>query len=144
MRRLAAAAALVLVAGCAPASSPDLGIEALFERFERAFAGGEAAALDGLYPDDWALVTFPGEPRRSIRGRELRRRLAGLFRGRAPVSWRDLPGSIRFSPDGQSLLFLAEWTSLAPGTDRLVVERVRIGLERSPGWRIRELTMWTR
>lgn len=140
---------LVIFAGCAPPTPRGLAVEEVFARFEAAFGEGDAEALDGLYPEGWALVTLAGEPRRSLEGRELRRRLAGLFRGRAPADWRDLPGSIRFSPDGDYLLFLAEWTSLAPGTDRLVVEQVRVGLEReaepgSAGWSIRELTIWTR
>lgn len=149
MRGLALAAIAALVFGCASPSPPVTGVEEVFLRFERAFGEGDAESLDGLYPDGWALVTLAGEPRRSLEGRELRRRLAALFRSRAPVSWEDRPGSIGLSSDGNSLLFLAEWTSLAPGTDRLVVERVRVGLERveSPrptGWRIRELTVWTR
>ena len=51
------------------------------------------------------------------------------------------------------MFFTAEWTSLAIGTDRLLVERFRIGLERvgepgpperGPVWQIREFTAWTR
>ncbi len=155
-----AAHVLVVVAGCGPLAPTEIGTEEIFRRFEAAFGQADAAALEGLYPPDWALLAFPDESRRSVRGRELRRRLSGLFRARAPVAWRELPGSIRFTPDRSYLLFIAEWTSFAIGTDRLVEERLRVGLERigvgdSPGlpdpldsnpsaWRIREITIWTR
>ena len=164
MRRRLCALALGLAAaagaGCGPTAPVEIGTGEIFGKFEAAFGRGEAGALEGLYPFDWALVALAGEPRRSLEGRELRRQLMGLFRRRVPVGWRELPGSIRFSPDRGYLVFVGEWTSLALGTDRLVVERLRVGLERNAGeerrglpgpletvsstWQIRELTIWTR
>lgn len=144
-----AVAAAAAGAGCSPEAAPAGTLAEALGRFRGAFETGDASRLDGLYPTGWALVAFPGESPGSVSGAALRRRLSRLFRDRAPLAWRERPGSIRQSPDGGYVLFSPDWTSMAIGEDRLLVERFRVGLERVPGaegdrWRIRELTAWTR
>lgn len=140
--------------GCFPPDAPPADLDDALGRFRRAFEEGNASHLDGLYPSGWALVSFSGESRRSRTGAGLERRLARLFRDRAPVAYEERPRSILRSEDGGQVLFVPEWTSMEIGTDRLVVERFRIGLERTattdgprrgtPGWQIREFTAWAR
>ena len=138
---------------CAPALPPPEDLEAILGRFRLAFEEVDASHLDGLYPSGWALVALSGETRRSASGDELRRGLERFFRHRTPISYEERPPSIRRSADGDYLLFVPEWTSMATGTDRYLVEAFRIGLERvaaAPGaraparWQIREFTAWTR
>ena len=147
------AGALVGSAPCAPALSPPADLEEILGRFRRAFEGADASHLEGLYPSGWALVAFAGESRRSASGQELRRGLDRFFGGRTPISYAERPRSIRRSADGGYVLFVPEWTSMATGTDRYVVEAFRIGLEQAapgaggnpqPRWQIREFTAWTR
>lgn len=148
----ALAGLLVLAAGgaaCAREPAPAETLTDALGRFREAFETADASRLDGLYPAGWALVAFPGESPGSVGGAALRRRLARLFRDRAPLAWQERPGSILQSPDGGYVLFSPDWTSMAIGEDRLLVERFRLGLERvsgtgPPRWRIRELTVWTR
>ena len=138
---------------CAPAPPPADNLEEILGRFRRAFEQADASHLEGLYPSGWALVAFAGETRRSATGDELRRGLERLFRNRTPISYEERPRSIRLSADGGYVLFVPEWTSMATGTDRYVVEAFRIGLEQAPAvptqtpsyrWEIREFTAWTR
>ena len=144
--------AILAFALCAPAPPPD-DLEEILGRFRRAFEEADAGHLEGLYPAGWALVAFAGETRRSTTGDELRRRLERLFRTRTPISYQERPRSIRRSADGGYVLFVPEWTSMTTGTDRHVVEALRIGIERAPvtrnedsahRWVIREFTAWTR
>lgn len=151
---LAAALALPLAllgsCGCgAGGPAPPETLEEALGRLREAFERGDAARLDGLYPDDWAVAAFAGEPAGSAAGPELRRRLARLFRDRAPLAWRERPDSIHHAPDGNYVLLSPEWTSMVLGEDRMLTERFRIGLERvtseaGSGWRLRELSVWTR
>ena len=137
---------------CAPAPPPPDNLEGILGRFREAFEQVDASTLDGLYPSGWALVAFAGETRRSATGEELRRGLERLFRNRSPISYAERPRSIRRAADGGYVLFVPEWTSMATGTDRYIVEAFRIGLERvatprepgTPRWEIREFTVWTR
>lgn len=138
---------------CSPAPPPTDDLEEILGRFRRAFEHADASHLEGLYPSGWALVAFAGETRRSATGDELRRGLERLFRRRTPIRYEERPRSIRRSEDGSYVLFVPEWTSMATGTDRYVVEAFRIGLEQAPGapgatpprrWEIREFTAWTR
>lgn len=146
------AAALALLSGCgarAGGSAPPETLEEALGRLREAFERGEPALLEGLYPEDWAVAAFAGEPARSASGPALRRRLARLFHDRAPLAWRERPDSIHHSPDGDYVLLSPEWTSMALGEDRMLTERFRIGLERvtsdaGRGWRLRELSAWTR
>ena len=144
--------AILAFALCAPAPPPD-DLEEILGRFRRAFEEADAGHLEGLYPSGWALVAFSGETRRSATGDELRRGLERLFRTRTPISYQERPRSIRRSADGGYVLFVPEWTSMTTGTDRHVVEALRIGIERAPlapnegsahRWVIREFTAWTR
>lgn len=137
---------------CAPAPSPSEDLEEILGRFRRAFEEADASHLEGLYPSGWALVAFAGETRRSASGEELRRGLERFFRDRTPIGYAERPRSIRRSADGGYVLFVPEWTSMATGTDRYVVEAFRIGLEQvapgpagnaQPRWQIREFTAWT-
>jgi len=154
MRTLAAAPAILLAllcscAGGAGGPAPPETLEDALGRLREAFERGDAARLDGLYPDDWAVAAFAGEPAGSAAGPELRRRLARLFRDRAPLAWRERPDAIHHAPDGGYVLLSPEWTSMVLGEDRMLTERFRIGLERvdseaGTGWRIRELAVWTR
>ena len=98
-------------------------------------------------------MALAGETRRSASADELRRGLDRFFRNRTPINYEEHPPSIRRAADGGYVLFVPEWTSMATGTDRYVVEAFRIGLERvaggpatgsSPRWQIREFTAWTR
>lgn len=140
--------------GCAPARPPPENLEEILGRFRVAFEQADAGELDGLYPSGWALVALAGETRRSATGGELRRALERLFRNRTPISYEERPRSIRRAADGGYVLFVPEWTSMATGTDRYVIEAFRIGLERVPStgpdasgfrrWEIREFTVWTR
>lgn len=147
------AGAILAAAACAPSLPPPDDLEEILGRFRRTFEEADVSQLDGLYPSGWALVAFAGETHRSASGDELRRGLERLFRNRTPISYEERPPSIRRSADGGYLLFVPEWTSMATGTDRYVVEAFRIGLEQvaadpaasSPGrWQIREFTAWTR
>lgn len=146
------AAVLLATTPCAPAAAPPEDLESILGRFRQAFERVDASTLDGLYPSGWALVAFAGETRRSATGEELRRGLERLFRNRSPISYAERPRSIRRAADGGYVLFVPEWTSMATGTDRYVVEAFRIGLERvsparepgPPRWEIREFTVWTR
>ncbi len=158
-RRILAAAATVVLcagaaAGCGGSPPAPATLDEALGRFRLAFEEADASRLDGLYPTGWSLVSFSGEPRRSATGAELRQGLARLFRERIPLAWEERAGSIRRSPDGDYALFVPEWTSIAIGADRRVVEFFRIGLERArpdgaedgsaPRWQIREFTAWTR
>ncbi len=147
------AATIVACAMCAPAPPPPDDLEAILGRFRLAFEESDAGHLEGLYPSGWALVALAGETRRSASGDELRRGLERFFRNRTPIGYQERPPSIRRSADGGYVLFVPEWTSMATGTDRYVVESFRIGLERvaaepaagsPPRWQIREFTAWTR
>ena len=147
------AGTIVAGAMCAPAVPPPDDLEAILGRFRLTFEEADASHLDGLYPSGWALVALTGETRRSASGDELRRGLERFFRNRTPISYQERPPSIRRSADGGYVLFVPEWTSMATGTDRYVVEAFRIGLERvaaepaasaSSRWQIREFTAWTR
>ena len=138
---------------CAPALPPPDDLEEILGRFRRTFEEADASHLEGLYPSGWALVALSGETRRSASGDQLRRGLERFFRNRTPISYQERPPSIRRSADGGYVLFVPEWTSMATGTDRYVVEAFRIGLERvaadrgtgsPPRWQIREFTAWTR
>ena len=151
LRRLAAT--IVACAMCAPAQPPPDDLEEILGRFRLAFEEADAGHLEGLYPSGWALVALSGETRRSASGDELRRGLERFFRNRTPIGYQERPPSIRRSADGGYVLFVPEWTSMATGTDRYVVEAFRIGLERvaaepargsPPRWQIREFTAWTR
>lgn len=140
--------------GCASVSPPPDNLEEILGRFRDAFEQADAHELDGLYPSGWALVALAGETRRSATGGELKRALEGLFRNRTPISYEERPRSIRRAADGGYVLFVPEWTSMATGTDRYVIEAFRIGLERVASteadvsgfrrWEIREFTVWTR
>ena len=145
--------AILASAMCAPAPAPPDDLEAILGRFRRTFEEADARHLEGLYPSGWALVALSGETRRSASGDELRRGLERFFRNRTPIGYQERPPSIRRSADGGYVLFVPEWTSMATGTDRYVVEAFRIGLERvaagpaagsPPRWQIREFTAWTR
>lgn len=146
------AAAVFATTLCAPAAPPPDDLEEILGRFRQAFERVDTNSLDGLYPSGWALVAFAGETRRSATGEELRRGLERLFRNRSPIRYAERPRSILRSADGGYVLFVPEWTSMATGTDRYVVEAFRIGLERvspasgpgPPSWEIREFTVWTR
>ena len=148
------AGTLLHTAGCGPGRTAPASLEEALGRFRQAFDEVDARRLDGLYPSGWLLVSFSGETRRSATGAELRRALTRLFRNRTPIAYEERPRSIRRSADGGYVLFVPEWTSMATGTDRRVIELFRIGLERvpasgprtdgAPGWRIREFTVWTR
>lgn len=147
------AGTIVACTMCAPALPPPEDLEEILGRFRRTFEEADAGHLDGLYPSGWALVALAGETRRSASGDELRRGLERFFRGRTPIAYQERPPSIRRSADGGYVLFVPEWTSMATGTDRYVVEAFRIGLERvaaepaassPPRWQIREFTAWTR
>lgn len=146
------AGAILLTSNCAPPPSPPQSLEEVLGRFRQAFERVDASALDGLYPAGWALVAFAGETRRSVTGDELRREIARFFQNRTPIRYAERPRSIRRSTDDGYVLFVPEWTSMATGTDRHVVEAFRIGLERvspnpgsdPPSWQIREFTVWTR
>ncbi len=147
------AGSLLTSALCAPAPPPPDDLEEILGRFRRAFEEADAHHLESLYPAGWALVAFAGETRRSASGDELRRGLERLFRNRTPISYEERPRSIRRSADGGYVLFVPQWTSMATGTDRYVVEAFRIGLEQVPTqppqtppnrWEIREFTAWTR
>ena len=151
---LALASVLASAGGCARAGAAPEDLDDALGRLRRAFEEGDGRHLDALLPSDWALVSFSGEAQRSATGAELRRRIAGQFRRRASIAYEERPRSILRSQDGRYVLFVSEWTSMAVGTDHLVVELLRIGLERarppgSPpearaGWRIREFTVWSR
>ena len=145
--------AVLLCTMCAPAQPPPDDLEEILGRFRLAFEEADAGHLEGLYPSGWALVALSGETRRSVSGDELRRGLERFFRNRTPIGYQERPPSIRRSTDGGYVLFVPEWTSMATGTDRYVVEAFRIGLERvaaepaagAPArWQIREFTAWTR
>ena len=146
------AGTIVACAMCAPAQPPPDDLEGILGRFRLAFEEADAGHLEGLYPSGWALVALSGETRRSASGDELRRGLERFFRNRTPIGYQERPPSIRRSADGGYVLFVPEWTSMATGTDRYVVEAFRIGLERvadpaasaAPRWQIREFTAWTR
>lgn len=147
------AATIVGAAPCAPVPPPPDDLEEILGRFRRAFEEADASHLEDLYPSGWALVAFAGESRRSASGQELRRGLERFFGDRTPISYAERPRSIRRSADGGYVLFVPEWTSMATGTDRYVVEAFRIGLEQvapeaagnpQPRWQIREFTAWTR
>lgn len=148
--KIALTIALTLLCSCGVGGpAPPETLEDALGRLREAFERGDAARLDGLYPDDWAVAAFAGEPAGSAAGPELRRRLTRLFRDRAPLAWRERPDSIRHAPDGDYVLLSPEWTSMALGEDRMLTERFRIGLERvsseaGRGWRIREFSVWTR
>ncbi len=148
MKRLAALALVVSCSGCAAPEMPADRLEEALTRLRLAFENGDEDRLAGLYPDGWALVALAGEPQRSVTGEGLRRQLGVLFRRRAPVSWSERPRSIRRSADGRFVILTAEWRSMEIGTDRPLNERFRIALEREtgahPGWRIGEITVWTR
>jgi len=145
--------AILACAMCAPSQPPPDDLEEILGRFRLAFEEADASHLEGLYPSGWALVALSGETRRSASGDELRRGLERFFRNRTPIGYQERPPSIRRSADGGYVLFVPEWTSMATGTDRYVVEAFRIGLERvaaepaanaPPRWQIREFTAWTR
>ena len=144
--------AILAGAMCAPSIPPPDDLEEILGRFRRTFEEADARHLEGLYPSGWALVALSGETRRSASGDELRRGLERFFRNRTPIGYEERPPSIRRSADGGYVLFVPEWTSMATGTDRYVVEAFRIGLERvagpaanaPPRWQIREFTAWTR
>lgn len=147
------AATILACATCAPSQPPPDDLEEILGRFRLAFEDADAGHLEGLYPSGWALVALSGETRRSASGDELRRGLERFFRNRTPIGYQERPPSIRRSADGGYVLFVPEWTSMATGTDRYVVEAFRIGLERVaaepaansfPRWQIREFTAWTR
>lgn len=147
------AATIVACTMCAPVEPPPDDLEEILGRFRLAFDEADAGHLQGLYPSGWALVALSGETRRSASGDELRRGLERFFRSRTPIGYQERPPSIRRSADGGYVLFVPEWTSMATGTDRYVVEAFRIGLERvaagpapgaHPRWQIREFTAWTR
>ena len=146
------AGVILMCALCAPAPPPPDDLEEILGRFRRAFEEADASQLADLYPSGWALVAFAGESRRSASGSELRRGLERFFRNRTPINYEERPRSIRRSADGGYVLFVPEWTSMATGTDRYVVEAFRIGLEQTPdasgssppAWEIREFTAWTR
>ena len=147
---LAISAALACSCGVGTGgAAPPETLEDALGRLREAFERGDAARLDGLYPDDWTVAAFAGEPARSAAGPELRRRLTRLFRDRAPLAWRERPDSIHHAPDGNYVLLSPEWTSMALGEDQMLTERFRIGLGRETpeaggGWRLRELSIWTR
>ncbi|MXW36718.1 MAG: hypothetical protein F4Z65_00420 [Acidobacteria bacterium] len=144
--------AILAGAMCAPGPPPPDDLEEILGRFRRTFEEADARHLEGLYPSGWALVALSGETRRSASGDELRRGLERFFRNRTPIGYEERPPSIRRSADGGYVLFVPEWTSMATGTDRYVVEAFRIGLERvagpvanaPPRWQIREFTAWIR
>ena len=147
------AGAILAGAACAPSPPPPDDLEEILGRFRRTFEEADASHLEGLYPSGWALVALAGETRRSASADELRRGLERFFRNRTPISYQERPPTIRRSADGGYVLFVPEWTSMATGTDRYVVEAFRIGLERvaggpaadsPPRWQIREFTGWTR
>ena len=147
------AGAILAGAACAPSLPPPDDLEEIVGRFRRTFEEADASHLEGLYPSGWALVALSGETRRSASADELRRGLERFFRNRTPIGYQERPPSIRRSADGGYVLFVPEWTSMATGTDRYVVEAFRIGLERvagdpaagsPPRWQIREFTAWTR
>ena len=175
-RFLAELTALVFAvagSGCTPAAAPPADLDEALGLVRLAFEAGDPHHLEPLYPSGWALVSLSGEPRRSVTGAELERLLARMFRSRAPVAYDERPGSILRSRDGAYALFAPEWSSMVLGTDRLIVELFRIGLERAPaeesaadpppaarsgaegfsdeksavgrtGWQIREFTVRTR
>lgn len=147
------AGTMVACTMCAPPLPPPDDLEEILGRFRLAFEEADAGHLEGLYPSGWALLALSGETRRSASGEELRRGLERLYRNRTPIGYQERPSSIRRSADGGYVLFVPEWTSMATGTDRYVVEAFRIGLERvaaepaansPPRWQIREFTAWTR
>lgn len=147
------AGTMVACTMCAPPLPPPDDLEEILGRFRLAFEEADAGHLEGLYPSGWALLALSGETRRSASGEELRRGLERLYRNRTPIGYQERPSSIRRSADGGYVLFVPEWTSMAIGTDRYVVEAFRIGLERvtaepavnsPPRWQIREFTAWTR
>ncbi len=154
MRRVGVLAVLGLAfGGCGASGTPPASLDEVLGRFRAAFEEARVEPIEDLFPGGWAISSFAGETRRSATGAELRRRLEQLFRDRVPVSYRERPRSILSSADDSYVLFAPEWTSMEIGTDRLVVESFRIGIERGlagggalPGarWRIREFTVWTR